>query len=194
MPARNHPGEGGRAAVSAALSGTRSQSGRPERGASRVRFSGLPRPLAGVRLAIRLSASLRRSPQPPGRSAALRPRGRLTSVTLPPPGGLRLTPRGHFVCPDGAGWTRGAEVSGFGDKGRGVIVITCGRSGGCKILGALGWGSVSSPSKVLLPRRRPLAVCFTTLRYYAMGAVVPNQPVVPGLRGRRGPRRGLYEG
>ena len=51
----------------------------------------------------------------------------------------------------------------------------------------------SGPSKVLLPRRRPVAVCFMTPRYYATGTVVSNQPAIPRLRGRRGPRHGVYE-
>ena len=48
MPARNLLGEGGRAGVPIALSGTRSLRGQRELGPSRVRFVGLPRPLAGI--------------------------------------------------------------------------------------------------------------------------------------------------
>lgn len=86
VPAQILPCEGGRGAVPAALSGTRSQSDRRRRGVSRVRFARLPRPLAGVRRAVRLPASLGRSAPRRGRSAVLGPRTRLTSVTLPTPG------------------------------------------------------------------------------------------------------------
>ena len=51
-----------------------------------VRFARLSRPLAGVRRAVRLPASLGRSAPRRGRSAVLGPRTRLTSVTLPTPG------------------------------------------------------------------------------------------------------------
>lgn len=99
---------------------------------------------------------------------------------------------------------RGAEVSWFGDEGEGVIIIKCGRSGGRRRIQGLrrSWGLLLSATFVFKPlESSPAAqaacycfVCFTTPRYCAMGTVVSNQPVVPGLRGGRGPCRGVDKG
>lgn len=48
---------------------------------------------------------------------------------------LKVTPCRHFVCPGDSGCARGAEVPGFGDKGRGVIIVKYGRRGGYRVLG-----------------------------------------------------------
>lgn len=111
---------------------------------------------------------------------------------------LKVTPCRHFVCPGGAGCAREAEVPGFGDKGGGVIIVKCGRSGGYRVLGTPleGWGDFC-----FLALRKSfcraggllLFVCFMTPRYCATGTVVSNQPAIPRLRGSRGPRLGVYE-
>lgn len=157
MPAQILPCGGGRAAVPAALSGTRSRSDRRERGASGVRCARLPRPLAGVRRAVRLSAS----PGGSERCAGTQDTTDLGHLALS--WSPKVTPCNHVVCLGGSGCARGAEVPGFGAKGGGVIIVKCGPSGGYRVpgtpLGGRGRLLFSGPSKVPLPRRRPVAVC-----------------------------------